>query len=134
MPSKDGKRLLNRNLPERVEATPATVELPPWMRALRESMNGAIKPDDLKQIMEAQVAKAKKGDQAAARFVIDQAMKMTEAPKGLTVVQNNYYSGPDPREPAKALPGSDGKIDVMRRRLDAGLPLTETDDAERDGA
>jgi hypothetical protein len=118
----------------RTTNTHQSVELPPWMQAIRDGMAGAIKADDLKAIMQKQVEKALDGDVPAAKFVFDQAHKLSST-QGMTVIQNNYYgddSGPRPDKPTRAIPGSDEKAETMRRRLEAGEPLTRADDAGGD--
>jgi hypothetical protein len=53
--------------------------------------------------------------------------------KGATFIQNNYPTEARPDQPAKARPGSKEKLEIMRRRVDAGLePCSEGDDAGGD--
>lgn len=109
------------------------MELPAWLTSIREAVTGAISADDLAAIMATQIQKARAGDEKAAKFVLDQACKFSQMP-GLTIVQNNnYYSDQShveqPEKPAQARPGHHKKVDLMRRRMEAGLPLTRPDDA-----
>lgn len=113
------------------EATGAELlEHPPWLKALRESMAASINGGDLKDIMAAQVAKAKEGDRKAADFVFRQAHQMLKsAEKRVTITQNNFYGEERPDTPALAEPGSASKVDKMRARAAAGLPVATSEDA-----
>jgi len=105
--------------------------LPPWLVALRESMVGAIKAEDLSAIMQAQVDKAKTGDVKAAAFVLDQAHRLLKSEqKRVTIVQNNYYDTPASR-PDTATPAPNGtpaRIEKMAARASAHLPLQDARD------
>jgi hypothetical protein len=139
-PPTSGMELVKRTtrIEEEPAAAAAATELmqpPPWLKALRESMAGAIEPSDLKEIMQAQVDKAKQGDERAAKFVFNQAHRMMQAEqqKRLTVIQNNYYDTPAeqrPDTPAEMAAGSDAKIRKMRNRLRDGRPLTDPRDRD----
>jgi len=111
------------------------MELPPWMGALREAMSGAIAPDDVKEVMAAQVRKAREGDRKAADFVMNQAHKLmasqAKLQRPVTIVQNNYYDVPaDERPGAPIQPGDDGgegdrkDLRKLRNRARALLPVT----------
>src|SRR4051794_26554334 len=72
----------------------ALMKLPPWLQSLKDAMAGSIQADDLKEIMSAQVQKAREGNMQAANFVLNQAHKMLQGEqKRVTVIQNNYYDG-----------------------------------------
>lgn len=75
---------------------------PAWVTQMREVCQQAISPDDLKAIVEHQVAAAKKGDPAALKFVFEQVLG-TASLKGATFVQNVYEAPPAavPAEPAE---------------------------------
>jgi hypothetical protein len=124
----NGQKGLARTRVE-IDAPAPLVELPPWLKSLQESMGNSIAAGDLKEIMAAQIAKAKEGDRAAAQFVFGQAHKMiaAEAKKmPATIIQNNYY-GDDQRPDTPAGPGKD--LRKMRARADAHLPLRSDRDA-----
>jgi len=100
------------------------IELPPWMQAMRDALAGTITQEELTAVMKAQIEKAKEGNTRAAKFVFDQ-VRLNTAPEHTTLIQNNYHDGAKPpKKPTPALPGSEEKIEIMRRRLEAGVPLT----------
>ncbi len=100
---------------------------PQWLAALKSAMPSG---EDLKKIMETQVAKARDGNRAAAKFVFDQVHKMqqSERKQPVTIVQNNFY-GDDPANPVSAEPKTPKKIESMAQRAAARLPLTQPADA-----
>ncbi len=109
---------------EVVPETADLMKLPPWLEALRESMGDAIKGDDLKDIMKAQIDKAKGGDRSAAQFVFNQANKMIrEHQKPVTIVLNNFYGEERPDAGAAAEPGTNAKVRTMQARVAARLPV-----------
>src|SRR4051794_33894175 len=82
----------------RIEESPSpaaaaqVMELPPWLKTLRDAMGNSMKGEDLTQIMGAQLEKAKAGDVGAAKFVFDQAHKLIQSEqRRVTITQNNYY-------------------------------------------
>lgn len=106
--------------------------LPPWMAKLRTAVSDLVTEQDVKEIVQAQVTRAKAGDASAIKFVFDQLLGGA-ALKGATFVQNNYQdSKPAPTKPTAARPGSADKVDVMARRATAGLPLHDPDDNSGD--
>ncbi len=123
---------LARTTPPDPMQNPTAAELmkpPPWLSALRDALAGSIQPDDIKEVMAAQVKKAKEGDKNAAAFVMNQAHKLmtTQAMQPpVTIIQNNYYDDsqrPDaPIEPGDELEGAD--IRKLRNRARAGVPVT----------
>jgi hypothetical protein len=93
--------------------------LPPWMQAMRSAARAEVKPEDIREIVQSQVKRAKDGDQKAIKFVFEQLLGGAEL-KGATFIQNNYMGGERPDKPTKAKPGSKSKIDVIARRISAG--------------
>lgn len=108
--------------------------LPPWLAAMRQAAMEAVQVEDVKAIVEKQIELAKQGDHKAMKFVFEQVLGGNQM-KGMTLIQNNYHvSDPDvarPDKPTDALPGSRKKLDMMARRAEAGLPLTDGRDRER---
>lgn len=109
------------------------VPVPKWLEALRESMASSIKPDDLKEVMLAQVKKAKDGDVSAARFVMEQAHKLMESgqPKNVTVTQNNFYDTPADKRPDAPISVNDdreSRVKRMAARQSTGIPLIKPED------
>jgi hypothetical protein len=101
--------------------------MPTWMATMRKTVLGCVTEDDVKQIVQNQVKKAKEGDQNAIKFVFGQLLG-GDTFKGATFVQNNYQGGPDPSKPTDITPGTKDKIALMQRRKEAGLPLTNDND------
>lgn len=66
---------------------------PDWLKAMRAAIAGAISGESLKDVMDAQMKKAKGGDLRAAKFVFDQAHKLveSESQRPVEITQNNYY-------------------------------------------
>jgi len=101
--------------------------LPPWMATMRKVVADCVSENDIKEIVENQVKRAKQGDQNAIKFVFGQILG-GDSFKGATFVQNNYTGGESPSTPTKGSPGSEDKIEAMRRRREAGLPLSNNGD------
>jgi hypothetical protein len=95
-------------------------------------MASAIDPGKLKQVFDKQVELAMQGDHKAAKFVFEQARALSEVKGGITLVQNinHYGNGPDPQKPTEAVPGSQEKLEVMRRRVGNGQSLASRHDRE----
>jgi hypothetical protein len=93
---------------------------------MRAAMESAVKPDDLIDIMSAQVKEAKAGNRKAAAFVLDQIQKMAKAEtRPVTLTQNVFYDTPPEKRPdaPSAVNGSAEKVNKMARRHAAGIPL-----------
>lgn len=105
--------------------------LPPWMAKMRQAMADLVKEDDIKEIVQKQIERAKAGDQNAIKFVFGQLLG-GEAFKGATFIQNNNYGegGGAPAAPTAALPGSVEKLEKIRRRVEAGLPANDPRDRQ----
>jgi hypothetical protein len=101
--------------------------LPPWMAAMRKAVTDCVSESDIKEIVQNQVKRAKDGDKDAIKFVFGQILG-SDSFKGATFVQNNNYGG-DPAKPAKTKPGSVDRIEQMRLRAEAGVPLHQDGDA-----
>jgi hypothetical protein len=99
----------------------ATMSLPPWMAAMRDAVAASISAEDIQEIIKAQVKRAKAGDQQAIKFVFTQLAGGDL--KGCTFIQNNYDDAERPDPKTKAIPGTARKVEIMRRRHEAGLPL-----------
>ena len=108
--------------------------LPEWLMMMRRAATDSINEADIREIVRRQVERAKDGDKNAIKFVFDQVLGGA-AMKGATFVQN-IYRGDDaagrPDRPTKARPGSDAKVEKMRRRVEADLPPCRDDDNDGD--
>ena len=95
---------------------------------MRRAAREAIKREDIEQIVRNQVQRAKEGDPKAIEFVFGQVLGGNEL-KGATFVQNVFESGSQtPLKGTKAKPGSDEKIDLIRKRIAAGNGAFHPDD------
>ncbi len=103
--------------------------LPPWMTMMRQAAMNCIKEADIEQMVQAQVDKAKAGDEKALKFVFEQVLGGASM-KGATFVQNIY--GETPEKPTHCLPGSNGKIDKMQQRVAAGRGVFNDQDDQAD--
>jgi hypothetical protein len=93
--------------------------IPSWVVKMREAAASSITEGDIKDIVKAQVQRAKDGNAAALKFIFEQVLGGAEL-KGATFIQNNYGKDESPEKPALALPGSNEKIELMRRRVTSG--------------
>lgn len=100
--------------------------VPPWIQRMRDVARKHLTEDVVEQIVTNQIQAAKNGDRNAIRFVFDQLMGGA-AFKGATFVQNNYGAefSDDSAKPTTAPPGSQDKLDVMRRRVANGQSLCQ---------
>lgn len=101
--------------------------LPPWMAAMRKAVVDCVTNDDIKEIVQNQVKRAKEGDPHAIKFVFGQILG-GDTFRGATFVQNNNYGDAAPSKPTRAIPGTPDKIEHMRRRAEAGIDLTNDKD------
>lgn len=111
------------NLPEPTDG------LPTWITLMREAAIKCVKPEDIEQIVKAQVDKAKAGDEKALKFVFEQVLGGASM-KGATFIQNVYPEVPE--KPTHCLPGSNGKISKMQQRVAAGRGVFSGEDEEPD--
>lgn len=72
---------------------------PSWLTELRRAAADALKPEDVKAIIQHQIDAAKKGDRGAIKFVMEQLLGGA-ALKGATFVQNIYEGREPPRDAA----------------------------------
>jgi hypothetical protein len=117
----------NKSLANRTDHTQDLAGLPPWMAGMRKAAMESITEADVKQIMQAQVELAKKGNAGALKFVTEFVLGGS-ALKGATFIQNNTYGGDPPEKPTEAKPGTNGKLLKMQRRAAARMPLTDPED------
>lgn len=106
-----------------------TAGLPPWMVLMRQAAMKCIRPGDIEQMVQAQIDKAKGGDEKALKFVFEQVLGGASL-KGATFIQNVYPEAPE--KPAYCPPGSNGKIRKMQQRVAAGRSAFNDDDEEPD--
>ena len=100
--------------------------LPPWLVAVRKIAADVVKESDIREIITKQLELAKKGDQRAARFVLDYLNGGNL--RGITLVQNFFGDEGDPRSKTQERPGTAKKIKVMQRRVASGMPANNEDD------
>lgn len=111
----------------------AIMELPPWLKAMRDAMGESISGEDLKEVMAAQVKAAKGGNIAAANFVMNQAHRLIESErKRVNIIQNNFFDTPPEKRPDTPIEPDDGNaIDKLAARAAAHQPLTGRPDDRR---
>jgi hypothetical protein len=96
-----------------------------WQLSLRQAMFEALDADSVREIVRKLVERAKDGDLAAARLVLNYAVG------GATVKVNNAVivtNAPLPSAPSEGLPGSDLRFSDMARRAERGQPLVDPRD------
>jgi len=88
-----------------------------WQHKLRAAAFNGISEQDVTEIVQNAVQRAKEGDPKAVNFV----MKMLGADRPITVNNHLYVDGEkrDPK-PTEAVPGSEEKLEEMRRRVTNG--------------
>jgi len=107
--------------------------VPAWIATMRKAAFASITPEDVEAIVKAQITRAKEGDKNAIKFVFEQLLGGA-AMKGASFVQNNYNADSQerPDQPTSQCPGSQSKIETMRRRVEAGLPPFNDEDTDGD--
>lgn len=60
--------------------------LPPWLIAMRQAVSDAVSPDDIKEMIQAQVKRAKEGDAKALKVV----MELMGSNQPINLTQNNF--------------------------------------------
>lgn len=93
---------------------------------MRQAAFDCVTTDDLKEIVKSQIARAKNGDQGAIKFVFDNLLG--GGMKGATFIQNNNYGGEEAAKPTDAIPGTKKKLEVIRRRVESGMPACDRGD------
>lgn len=101
-----------------------------WQDQMRTAFFEAVTPDDLREIVEALLVKAKAGDLGAVRILLSYGIGSPTV-KVKNAVFVNGEASPLPTAPCKVLPGTD-KLDVLTRRASNGQPLYDPRDKVRD--
>ena len=118
-------------LPRRVEA-PAREAFTDWQARMRRAFFEAVSEDDMREIVEGLVKKAKSGDLAAIRMLMSYGIGSPNVQvKNAVIVQEGGRLAPLPAAPSKVLPGIE-KLDVLAHRAAAGQALFDPRDKERD--
>jgi ribosomal protein L17 len=98
-----------------VHVTPADISS--WQARMRAAVVQSVGAEEIRDIMEAIVAKAKKGDLQAARLVLSYAVG--NPPRG----DSDQVIDHGPGVSTDARPGTPAKLDVLARRFANGVPL-----------
>ena len=103
--------------------------VPEWIQRMRDAAQKHLTPDVVDRIILNQIKRAEGGDAKAIQFVMDYLMG-GKALKGATFIQNNNYGNGDanPAKPTKLLPGSAAKVELLRRRIAAGMNTDQPGD------
>lgn len=89
-----------------------------WQASLRQAAFNAINADDVRQIVEGMVKKAKEGDVAATKVVFELFLGGKQS-----LTQNNVVIEALPEKSTDAPPGSRRKIDELAARARNGKAL-----------
>jgi len=99
---------------------------------LRAAVFNGVNESDVKDIVAGIVKRAKAGDKDALKYFFEYIL----GGQVKTAIQNNMVieqpQPPQPSEPARSLPGSPEKLDVLRARATRGEAIFGNDDAVRD--
>lgn len=74
---------------ESSEIVTQTAAVPAWLLAMRQAARDAIKPEDIQEIVQNRIKKAKEGDAAAIEFIFKTVLGGDQL-KGLTLIQHNH--------------------------------------------
>lgn len=105
-------------------APPSAQAMVSWQAQMRQAMFEALGPDDVRAIVSGLVDKAKKGDLAAARMVLNYAVGSATVNVKNAVITN----APLPGGPSQGAPGSTLRFSDMERRAALGQPLVDPRD------
>lgn len=109
--------------------------MPEWMQRMRKAALEQISENDVKEIIAAQVKRAKEGNPAATKFVFEQVLGGA-AFKGANFVQNvtnHHYGTEHPEQPTQTPPGTKERVDTMAARVAQGLPIFDENDKNHEG-
>jgi hypothetical protein len=118
-------------LPKRAEP-PARAEFTDWQARMRTAFFEAVSETDMREIVETLVAKAKTGDLGAVRILLSYGIGSPAVKVRNAVIVQGDGLAPLPTAPARVLPGTTEKFDVMARRATNGQPLHDARDKTRD--
>lgn len=102
-----------------------------WQAELRQAAYNALSGDDVKEIVEAIVKKAKQGDPAACKMVFEYLLGGKGGPASPGTVNNvqvNYAGPPNDSPPSR--PIRQAKLDRLRERASNGEALFHEGGAE----
>ena len=103
------------------------VDAADWQTRMRAAFFEAVTTDDMREIVEGLVKKAKAGDAVATRMLLGYAIGSPQVS-----VKNAVFMGdlaPLPTAPSKALPATPEKLSVFERRAANGQELFSPKDA-----
>lgn len=102
-----------------------------WREKMRDALFDGISEADMTAIMKKQVEKAKAGDAAAAKFVVELVAAKPPAPSKQTLIINEAPRA-EPQEPTRARAGSVDKIKALAARAARGESLHHAADGADD--
>lgn len=102
-----------------------------WQAQMRQSLQQSIGVDDVKDIVEALKKRAKKGNIAAAKALLDLCGASGKAPATVYNVQVNC-DAPPADVPTDANPGTRAKVEALRARAANGRALFHDHDRSPD--
>jgi len=106
-----------------------------WMVKLRTALFEAVTEDDIREIAEGLVKRAKEGDLQATRMLFSYVLggSSVNVKQALIVQQHGGTLEPLPAPPTKALPGTGEKFDVLAKRAANGQVLFHPKDGTHGG-
>lgn len=106
-----------------------------WMARLRAALFEAVTEDDVREIAEGLVRRAKEGDLQATRMLFSYVMggMNVNVKQAVIVQQHGGGLAPLPARPVPALPGTATKLAAMEKRARNGQPLCHPGDGRYGG-
>lgn len=113
--------------------TPSVQDIQDWQARLRTALFEAVSEDDVREIAEGLVAKAKAGDLSATRMLFNFVMGGSGVHVKNAVIMHGGSPAPLPSPPVPALPGTREKLDAMARRAQEGRSVFDPRDGREKG-
>lgn len=110
------------------DAEARMVQIAEWQDELRQAMFDGIQADDVKDIVQGIVKRAKEGDDRACRTLFEYVLAARRGQPQIHATQVNHYP---PGGPTGHPPGTKGKVKMLQARASRGEDLHHGDDADR---
>lgn len=107
---------------------PRPEDVASWMTRLRTAMFENVTEQDVAEIAQALVRKAKEGDLAATRLLFNYVLGSSTVNVKQAVILQDRPLAPLPAPATVAMPQTREKLEVMAKRAAAGLPLCDPRD------
>ena len=105
-----------------------------WQARMRTAFFEGVTEDDMREIVQGLVKKAKSGDMSAIRMLLSYGIGSPNVNiKNAVVVQGHQQElAPLPTAPCQVLPATTDKVDTLAMRAANGQPLFDPRDSRRD--